>query len=304
MKTANHRVARRENCSTNQGHNDRNSTFAGRQAFTLIELLVVIAIIAILAAMLLPALAAAKRKAYLVNCTSNMKQTSLALQMYFNDYRDMIPPGKGSRSQPGPGVNYGLTFGQVPAYNGQTSGKCVKWLPVYIYPYLGLPSPAVGSVTYTIVPTFICPGYTSIWASGTIDQNGGPLVNPTSDNYASYEANDNAMGSYSLNLATGPNGTLLRTAYQLNSPVGCYPFGKEGSNGNPGYEPLSLAQIQSAGVTLSTLWLMADADEVASSGLVKPGCAIKPVHISTRCYAYFDGHAQTEKITGTGAYDQ
>src|SRR5271169_3122744 len=69
-----------------------------RAGFTLIELLVVIAIIAILAALLLPALARAKQKGQQAVCLSNLKETGLAFEMYLDEHGDYFPDRRDLKS--------------------------------------------------------------------------------------------------------------------------------------------------------------------------------------------------------------
>ena len=98
--------------------------FIRRRAFTLIELLVVIAIIAILAAMLLPALSKAKASAVQTKCLSNLHQIDLAMLQYCSDSRDNTP---GQFTAP-----VGDPFDEV------GSGGIWWWYKELLLPYVGI----------------------------------------------------------------------------------------------------------------------------------------------------------------------
>ena len=132
--------------------NNVNAPAVRRGAFTLIELLVVIAIIAILAAMLLPALAKAKERARQANCLSNLRQWGLSLQIYSTDSNDAIPTD-GYSAGPEAGIPFPTWYGPSFQAGGLLSGTMQD-----PYAWFNLLPPLVGDKTLLTYYTALTAG--------------------------------------------------------------------------------------------------------------------------------------------------
>jgi len=268
--------------------------------FTLIELLVVIAIIAILAAMLLPALAKAKSKAQRIQCTSQQKQLALGITLFTMDREDMFPPA---------------------AY--QAANGHLSW-DVYIYSYLGGRAAESdlnqGIVDQAYAPKIaLCPadrGPKVWWITDTFSGVRSYAMNAVGPNWGVEYQISTAVQKYPLprpnrgvgvywqdggitgglpdwdaksfktSVVRDPSGTILlvEQANGQGAVGNVWPSISMGPQGNG-----SLFQIDPS----------ATAQNPTAGGGVNQGAAHYKSHGQRFNYAFHDGHVQTHKTTDT-----
>jgi prepilin-type N-terminal cleavage/methylation domain-containing protein len=188
----------------------RASAAQNQRAFTLIELLVVIAIIAILAALLLPALASAKEKGRRAADKSNMHQAVLAIYMYGGDFQDWIPSGADNQGDWDSIRVNDRTFTNLVNYSGNSN---ILNCPNFTWGKQPLYNSAYG---YLIGYSYLGNVVTTGWPNGGIYSWHSPqkLTEPGT-NYLLADANRWGGGELSVpHMPNGPkivNGTCLIT---------------------------------------------------------------------------------------------
>lgn len=238
-------------------------------AFTLIELLVVIAIIAILAALLLPALAKAKRQAGLANCRSNLKQLGYGMLMYVDTY-DGAFPGQASRS-----------------LEGFQNADWIYWRLLAAYPPV-IKSPIavfMGSVSSNL---FRCPLDRDDSERSLLVGDPGPYI-------YSYSLNSHELTGNGQN-----NGLSSYFAGPPSAPTTVKLF-KQSAIHNPG-QKIMLAEEQSSHKAGESVDVGGHSNIINDGRWLAPGDMLTARHSGKGVVNFADGHVETiAPLTATNA---
>lgn len=263
---------------------------ASKRGFTLIELLVVIAIIAILAALLLPALAAAKYRALVTQCSSNCHQWGIAFMGYTIDHNSFFP---NEQPVPGGGDPWDVATNYVTDMNNYGINNMKLWFcPVRIWVYNAANSAVESQFNHPITtPTDILWlfSYTGTWPNPSFEQmaSSANAYNHNSSivvsaGYMPWNKRMNGGTIAPSIYANGASGALSTTA---NSP---YEWLQKSSDLHASEVPILTDIVLAGGYVKSTTAL--------APGLGHPAGASQRGQIESTDLTFGDGHVETHQV--------